>query len=118
MVLATGGVVHHALEAAKKLDSAGLALGVANVSSLKPFDTDYIRQALSQYNRFITVEDHYIAGGLGGVVAETLAEFGQGKLHRIGVNDTFGQSGSPEALYDAYGLSAPYLQKRFAEFAK
>lgn len=113
MILATGGVVGNSIEAAMELEKQGISLEVVNASSIKPLDTAFLREALKRHKRFITVEDHYIIGGLGGAIAEFLAEEGQGKLSRVGVNDEFGQSGTPEELYDHYGLDAPHLAKKF-----
>jgi transketolase len=118
LVLASGGVVGESLLAVEALEKKGLSLEVANVSSIKPLDTAFLREALKRHKKILTVEDHYIAGGLGGAVAEFMAEEGQGKLHRIGVNDRFGQSGTPEALYEEYGLDAPRLEKKFEAFVR
>lgn len=113
LVLASGGVVAPSLEAAESLD-----LEVANVSSIKPLDTAWLREALKRHKKIITVEDHYVIGGLGGAIAEFLAEEGAGKLHRVGINDVFGQSGTPAECLDHYGLTAPKLAKNFAEFLR
>lgn len=118
LVLGTGGVLHHALEAAVELEKQGINCEVANVSSIKPLDTDFLREALKRHKKFITVEDHYIIGGMGGAVAEFLAGEGAGKLHRIGVDDEFGQSGTPEALYEAYGLNTAHLAKKIQRFVR
>jgi transketolase len=64
------------------------------------------------------VEDHYVIGGLGGAVAEFLSEEGHGKLHRIGIGEEFGQSGTPESLLEAYGLNAKHLAQKFSKFVK
>jgi transketolase len=117
LVLATGGVVGNSLEAAEELEKNGISLEVANVSSIKPLDQAFLKDALRRHKKFITVEDHYITGGLGGAVAEFLAEQGQGRLFRVGVND-FGQSGTPEDLLDHYGLSMPKLKQKFQELAR
>ena len=64
-------------------------------------------------NNVFTVEDHTIIGGLGSAVAEIIAEEGLDvKLHRIGLNDIFPESGEPSDLYDKYGLSANQIKKR------
>jgi transketolase len=115
LVLASGGVVATSLEAAAQ---SGLDLEVANVSSIKPLDTAFLREALKRHKKFITVEDHYVIGGLGGAIAEFLAEEGAGKLHRIGINDVFGQSGTPAECLDHYGLTAPKLAKNFQGFVR
>lgn len=117
MILATGGVVGNSLEAAAALAKQGLDLEVVNVSSIKPLDTAFLKEACKRHKKFITVEDHYITGGLGGAIAEFLAEQGHGKLRRVGVTE-FGQSGTPEALYEAYGLSTEKLTKKFQELAR
>lgn len=117
LILATGGVVGNSLEAAATLEKKGLSFEVANVSSIKPLDTAFLKEACRRHKKFITVEDHYVTGGLGGAIAEFLAEQGHGKLHRVGVHE-FGQSGTPEALYEAYGLSTEKLQKKFQELAR
>ena len=111
-VLATGGVVGEAMAAAEELERGGISAEVVNVSSIKPFDTAFMSKALDRHKRIVTIEDHYIIGGMGGAVAEFMASEGRGKLHRIGVDDQFGQSGTPEELYDHYGLNAPHLAKK------
>jgi transketolase len=117
LVLATGGVVGESLIAVQALEKQGLSIEVANVSSIKPLDEVFLREACKRHKKFITVEDHYITGGLGGAVAEFLASEGHGKLHRIGVED-FGQSGTPEALLEHYGLDAPRLEQKFKKFLR
>lgn len=118
LVLASGGVVGTSLEAAETLAQQGIDLEVVNVGSIKPLDEDFLRAALKRHKKFITVEDHYIIGGLGGAVAEFLATEGAGKLHRVGINDVFGQSGTPAECLDHYGLTAPKLAKNFAGFVR
>jgi transketolase len=111
VVLATGGVVGNTVEAAAALAKQGLFVEVANVGSIKPLDEEFLTAALGRCDHFITIEDHYITGGLGGAVAEFLATKGKGRLSRIGVEE-FGQSGTPEALYEHYGLDAPRLEAK------
>lgn len=118
LVLATGGVVGESLLAVANLEKKGMSFEVANVSSIKPLDAAFLREALKRHKKIITVEDHYLIGGLGGAVAEFMAEEGSGKLFRVGVNDRFGQSGTPEALYEEYGLDAPRLEKKFEGFVR
>jgi transketolase len=118
LVLATGGQTGLTLAAAEILESQGLSVEVVNVGSIKPLDETFLREACKRHKKFITVEDHYITGGLGGAVAEFLATEGHGKLHRIGVGEEFGQSGSPEALLEHYGLSTPHLVEKIKAFVK
>ncbi len=118
LVLATGGVVAPSLEAAAELEKSGISLEVANVSSIKPLDTVWLKEALKRHKKFITVEDHYVAGGLGGAIAEFLAEEGAGKLYRHGIQDVFGQSGTPAECLEHYELTAPKLVKKFTGFVR
>ena len=81
--------------------------------TIKPLDKEIIKH-YSKGNIF-TVEDHSIIGGLGSSVAEVMAEEGiQGKLHRIGVNDVFPESGTPADLYEKYGLSANRIKEKIS----
>jgi len=118
LVLASGGVVGNALEAAEALAKQGLSVEVANVSSIKPLDTAWLREALKRHKKFITVEDHYVIGGLGGAIAEFLAEEGAGRLHRIGIEDVFGQSGTPEECYEHYQLTPAHLVRKIQAFVR
>ena len=106
-IMATGGPVFHAVEAAAALKSGGVDAGVVNVHTLKPIDADAIIRYADTVGRIVTVEDHNIIGGLGSAVAEVLAEHGRGRLTRHGLPDLFGESGSPADLYRKYRLDAP-----------
>ncbi|MCO5141660.1 MAG: transketolase family protein [Oligoflexia bacterium] len=112
VVFATGGVLSTAYEAIQALKQGGLSLELVNASSIKPLDETYLSQAIQKHKEIITIEDHYVIGGLGGAVAEYMAEHPGSRLHRIGVYDTFGQSGTPEDLYEHYGLSATKLKEQ------
>jgi transketolase len=106
-ILATGGEVQFALQAAEALHREGLEVGVLNVHTLKPLDVVAVRVAASGTRLLVTAEDHQIIGGLGSAVAEALAENGVGtRLLRIGVRDTFGESGTPEQLLAHFKLDA------------
>ncbi|MBX9767031.1 MAG: transketolase family protein [Bdellovibrionales bacterium] len=105
VIFATGGLVGHSLEAAQQLQKEGLKIAVANIHTIKPIDRNGILKLAETAKVIFTAEDHNIIGGLGGAVAEVLAEAGLGKrLVRIGVHDTYGESGSPEGLYQRHGL--------------
>lgn len=112
VIFATGGEVAFALHAAEALAKEGHKVGVVNVHTLKPIDTETILRLSEQARVVVTAEDHQVIGGLGSAVAETLAEAGLGRrLVRIGLQDVFGESGTPEQLLrhfqlDAEGLAA------------
>ncbi len=105
-ILATGGVVRNALMAAKMLEKQNIKATVVNVSSIKPFDTETILKVAKETKRIVTVEEHQIIGGLGGAVAEYLSSVYPIQVARLGVDDKFGQSGTPNELLKHFGLDA------------
>ena len=108
-IIASGGPVPHAIEAAKALEAKGFAVRVANASTLAPFDGDAIARFGKDSQRFVTVEDHNVNGGLGSAVCEAAAERGLGvPTIRLGMRD-FGESATPEQLYEKYGFMAPSI---------
>jgi transketolase len=114
-VLATGGPLFNALEAAKKLAGDGIDAEVINVSTIKPLDEATILGSAGKTRRVVTVEDHSIHGGLGGAVAELLSEALPTPLKRIGVT-TFGESGDAKGLYAKHGLDADGIARAVAKF--
>ncbi|MFN0061954.1 MAG: transketolase family protein [Myxococcaceae bacterium] len=116
VIFATGGEVFLALQAAQALNAQGLSVGVANVHTLKPLDVPTVVRLARGASLVVTAEDHQIIGGLGSAVAEALAEAGVGKpLLRIGIRDTFGESGAPEALLEKFGLDANGIARQVRE---
>jgi transketolase len=106
-LVSTGTQTSRTLEAVEALRADGLAVGLVHVPVLKPLDGQGLLAALSGAELVITVEEHTVIGGLGGAVAELLAEQGGGpRLRRIGIRDVFGESGPNDALLDHFGLSA------------
>ncbi len=108
-IVASGGPVPHAVEAAKALEAKGFFIRVANASTLAPFDGDAIGRFAKDSQRLVSAEDHNVNGGLGSAVCEALAERGLAcPVVRVGLRD-FGESATPEQLYEKYGLNAPAL---------
>lgn len=105
-ILACGYMLHYALQAAQELEHQNIGVLVANVSSIKPLDTESLAQLATVTNAFVTVEDHQIAGGLGGAVAEWAAKSYPIPMEFIGLQDTFAESGKPEELVEKYGMGA------------
>jgi transketolase len=107
-ILGTGAGVQEALCAHELLKAKGIEVTVVNAPTLKPFDAAGVLDLAREHALIVTVEDHYTTGGLGSCVAEALAEGGVGtaKLLRLGVQDSFGQSGETAELFDLYGFSA------------
>ncbi len=105
-IIATGLMVSKAIEAAKELENKGIKARVINIHTIKPIDEDLIIKAAKETGAIVTVEEHNIIGGLGSAVAEVIGENYPVLLKRIGTMDTFGESGTPEALLKKYGLTS------------
>ena len=111
-IIATGGVVAAALAAHDALAAAGVRARVINAYSLKPLDRGVVERAARQTGRLVTAEEHFIAGGLGGAVAEILAEIGTGRLARVGVHDVFCTEVAPHAeLLRIHGIDAAGIER-------
>ncbi|HEX9009484.1 MAG TPA: transketolase C-terminal domain-containing protein [Holophagaceae bacterium] len=93
------------LEAAELLAADGIAATVLHCPSIKPFDRETLLTLAKTHRAVVTCEEHQAHGGLGGVVAELLSEAHPMPLRRVGVKDAFGQSGKPEKLLEAYGIT-------------
>lgn len=105
-IIACGLMVEPARDAAAELAKAGIQARVLNMPTIKPIDRDAITAAARDTGAIVTAEEHSIIGGLGSAVAEVLAENVPAPLERVGVKDTFGESGKPAELLEKYGLTA------------
>ncbi|MCR4845559.1 MAG: transketolase family protein [Eubacterium sp.] len=114
-ILATGLEVGESLKAAEKLEADGVSVRVINIHTIKPIDKDIIIKAAKETKKLFTVEEHSIIGGLGGAVAEVLAEECPSPLFRIGVRDTFGESGPAVELLKKYKLDADGIYEQIKE---
>lgn len=103
-VFATGVMVDQALKAANTLVEEGISLHVVNVHTIKPLDVEGVIQAAKLTGAVVTAEEHNIIGGLGSAIAEVLGEHAPLPLARVGIRDTFGESGEPDDLMEKYGL--------------
>jgi transketolase len=110
-IIATGIMVDAALEAYNTLSEEGIKVKVINVHTIKPIDKDAIVKAARETGVVITAEEHSIIGGLGSAVCEVLSENQPTPVVRVGVRDTFGESGKPAELLKAYGLTADDIVK-------
>ncbi|QIB26935.1 transketolase family protein [Caloranaerobacter azorensis] len=105
-IIATGVMVSAALEARKKLEEEGIKVRVINIHTIKPIDKDIIIKAAQDTGAIVTAEEHSIIGGLGSAVSEVLVENYPVVVERIGIKDTFGESGNGDELLVKYGLTA------------
>ena len=104
-ILSNGDTVCLALQAAEKLAAEGIEARVLDVHTIKPLDEAAVNACIGEIGKLITVEDHNIFNGLGSAVAEIIAERGEGKLKRIGIQDQFGQSAPYERLLEMNGIT-------------
>jgi transketolase len=110
-VFANGMMLGMALEAAGELAKQGIEIAVVNVATVKPLDIETIVEVSKQAGAVVTAEEHSILGGLGGAVAEVLVENCPVPMERVGLKDTFGESGAPTALLEKYGLTSDAIVK-------
>jgi transketolase len=108
-IIGTGVQTVRALEAAQLLSAEGIEASVLHVPTLKPLDIDAIVALADRTDAIVTAEDHSIIGGLGGAVAETVAEHRPTQMRRVGIRDTFGESGPNDAILEKYGLTARHV---------
>lgn len=104
-LIACGIMVAKCLEAANRLQADGIEVSVVDMHTIKPVDQELIVRKARETGAILTVEEHSVLGGLGSAVCEVVCEKCPVPVHRMGVNDVFGQSGSPEELMQYYGLT-------------
>ena len=117
-IIAAGIMVVEALAARDMLKAEGIDAGVINMSTIKPLDAGAVLAAAKRCGAIVTAEEHSIIGGLGGAVAEVLAESTPAPMVRIGVKDTFGTSGDCDGLLKQFGLSAGDIAAAVKEVIK
>ncbi|MEK7595635.1 MAG: transketolase family protein [Patescibacteria group bacterium] len=110
-IIACGPLVYEALKAANELHiDKNISCEVVNCPSIKPLDSHTIITSAKKTNAVITVEEHQITGGLGSAISELLSEEHPVKIKRIGMPDTFGESGQPNELLEKYGMSSNHIK--------
>lgn len=108
-IVACGVEVARALDAAELLAARGIHARVVNMSTLKPIDSDLLIECVNRTGCVVTAEDHNVHGGLGSAVAEALARHAPAPIEFVGLQDTFGESGSPSDLPEKYGLNGTHI---------
>lgn len=111
VIFATGYMTYYALLAAKKLDEDGVKVLVTNIHTIKPLDNDLIIEQVKKTGAAVSVEDHQIAGGLGGAISELLAQNLPSPMEFVGMRDVFGESGSPEELLKKFEMDSDSIIK-------
>jgi transketolase len=105
-IFATGHLVWEALLACQQLESEGISAEVINIHTIKPLDNELILASVGKTGCAVSAEEHQLNGGLGDSIAQLLSRNYPKPLEMVGVNDQFGESGTPEALMEKYGLNA------------
>lgn len=108
-VIATGLMVQESLKAAEGLSKEGINVRVLNIHTIKPIDKDIIIKAARETKAIVTAEEHSVIGGLGSAVLEVLSDTYPVPVKRVGVQDTFGESGKPAELLEKYHLTEKYI---------
>jgi transketolase len=116
-IFATGPLLYNALCAARELERE-IAVSVLNIHTIKPLDRAAVVAAAKSAGAAVTVEEHQIAGGLGGAIAEALAAEYPVPVECIGVHDQFGQSGEPYELIEHYGMGVTHIIKAIRKAVK
>lgn len=117
-IIATGLPVSESLAAAEKLAADGISAEVINIHTIKPLDEEAVIKAAAKTGKIVTVEEHSIIGGLGSAVCDVVAEKAPAKVMKIGINDTFGESGPAVELVKKYGLDSESIYTKVKEFLK
>jgi len=112
----TGTVLSKAHAAAAILEQKGISVRLINIHTIKPLDRELMIKAARETGAIVTVEEHYIAGGLGSAIAEALAEVCPVRMKMIAVDDQFASNGPYEELLGLYGLQAEQVAKTVEAF--
>ena len=117
-IIGTGIMVEAALEAKEELAKEGINARVINIHTIKPIDEELIIKAAKETGVIVTAEEHSVIGGLGSAVAEVVSENCPVPVLRVGVKDTFGESGKPNELLEKYGLTSNDIVNKVKEVIK
>lgn len=117
-IIATGLPVANCLEAAEKLAAEGIEARVINIHTIKPLDEELVAAAAKETGKVVTVEEHSVIGGLGSAVCDVLCAQAPAKVLKIGINDTYGESGPAAELVKKYGLDADSIYEKVKGFCK
>ncbi len=105
-IIATGHCVWESLKAAEALEAEGKSVEVINIHTIKPLDEETILKSVTKTGRVVTAEEHQMHGGLGDSVAQLLVRKLPTPMEMVAVDDSFGESGKPNELFEKYGLGS------------
>ena len=117
-IFANGLLVVEALRAAQELEIEGIGIAVINNSAIKPLDENLVLEWAKKSKAIITLEEHQVAGGMGSAISEFLSAKYPIKIYFMGVNDTFGESGTAKELIEKYHLDSESIKKKVKEIIR
>ena len=115
-IISTGIMTYQALLAGKVLNEKGIGASVMHMATIKPLDTESVMKFVEEHDVLVTVEEHQRAGGMGSAIAEHLSRVRPTRILRLGVDDVFGQSGTPEELFKYYGIDSASIAREAEKF--
>ncbi len=115
-IISTGIMTYQALKAGKMLNEKGIGASVMHVATIKPLDTEAVERFAEEHDVLVTVEEHQRVGGLGSAIAEHLSLVRPTRILRLGVDNVFGQSGTPEELFREYGIDSQSIVTETQKF--
>ena len=117
-IIASGALLYQALKIAHEYDAKGITVKVMNLATVKPFDSEAVIALAKETGALVTVEEHQVVGGVGGAVAECLAKSVPTHIEFVGVENKFGQSGTPDELIKHYGMGEEHIRDVVAKVLK
>ncbi len=117
-LIATGTVLSKAVAAAKLLEDSGISVRLIDIHTIKPIDRDLLLSAAREIGKIVTVEEHFITGGLGSAIAEICSQECPVKMKMIGIGDHYASNGPYEELLRKYGLQADQIKETVVKFLK
>ena len=111
-IVATGMMVQEALKASEVLSKNGIEVTVVDMPCIKPIDEELVEKVAKEHELIVTCEEHNIYGGLGSAVSEVTSKRCPVRIEMIGMQDTFGESGTPNELLEKYGLNAKHIVEK------
>jgi len=115
-LIGTGTVLSKAVAAAELLEEAGISVRLIDMHTVKPIDKELVLSSAREIGKIVTVEEHFLAGGLGSIVAEVCSQEHPAKIKMIGVGDFYASNGPYEELIGKYGLQAEQIKDAVIEF--
>lgn len=118
LIIATGALLYKAIKVANDLSKEDKDVTVVNLSTIKPLDEKTLLPLIEKNNAVVTVEEHQIAGGMGSAIAELCSKNKPVPIEFVGVNDKFGQSGTPDELIEHYGMGESNIKEAVLKVLK